>query len=157
MFDFAFVIAVTLILAMLGTHFYFADKIRRKIKNEQENYSETMAKAQVASFRNLVENQSLQLSTSSPYNKLEEYYTDLYKKQFDGLDMITEALRLESWLNNTMFLFFIAITLFLVTGIFPYISILEYSLSEFSVPSMISGVIAVIIASFRIYQIGKRV
>ena len=97
-----------------------------------------------------------QVSISPPDKELEEYYSELYKKQFEGLDKIAEALRLESWLSNTMFLFFVAISLFLATGVFPYLSILEYSLSTFSLPSMISGVIAVIIASFRIYQIGKK-
>lgn len=158
MFDFAFAVAIPLILAMLGTHYYFADKIRKKIKDEQDNYCKTMAKAQVNSLRNFMEKMSSpKLPATPPYNKLEEYYTNLFKKQFEGLDKIAEALRLESWLSNTMFLFFVAITLFLATGVFPYISIMEYSLSGFSVPSMISGVIAVIIASFRIYQIGKRV
>lgn len=155
MFDFAFVIAVSLILAMIGTHYYFADKIHNKIKNEQDNYSKTIAKAQVTELRNLIE--KYPFSTNPPYDKLEEYYTDLYKKQFDGLDKIAEAMRLENWLSTTMLLFFIAITLFFVTGVFPYVSILEYSLSGFSIPSMISGVIAIVIAVFRIYQISRKV
>lgn len=155
MFDFAFAIAVPLILAMLGTHYYFADKIRKRIKDEQDKYCKTMAKAQVDSIRSLIEKH--RLSTSPPYNKLEEHYTNLFKKQFEGLPKWVEALRLESWLSNTMFLFFIAIALFLATGVFPYIYILEHSLSDFSIPSMISGVIVVIIASYRIYQIGKRI
>ena len=157
MFDFAFGIAVSLILAMIGSHYYFADKIHKKIKDEQENYCKSIAKAQVTDFRNLIERQSPQLSTIPPYDRLEEYYTDLYKKQFEGLDRIAEAMRLENWLSNTMLLFFIAIALFFATGVFPYISVLEYSLSGFSVPSMISGIIAVMTASFRIYQIGKKV
>ena len=39
MYEFAFVVAVALIPAMLYTHHYFADKIRRKIKDEQDKYS----------------------------------------------------------------------------------------------------------------------
>ena len=55
-----------------------------------------------------------------------------------------------------MFLFFVAITLFLASGVFPQLCILEYSLSTFSLPSIISGVIAGVVASFRIYQIDKK-
>ena len=155
MFDFAFAIAVTLILPMLGTHYYFADKIRKKIKDAQSNYSGVMAKAQVNGLRNLITKYSSQ--TNPPYNAIEKYYESLSMKQFDGIEKIVEAMKLENWLSNVMFFFFVAITLFLATGVFSYLSILEYSLSTFSLPSMISGVIAVIIASFRIYQIGKRV
>jgi len=118
-------------------------------------YAETLAKNQVDGFKALV--QKYGSFPFPPYDKLEEFYCDLYKKQFEGLDDIAEAWRIENFLNNAMFFFFVAIALFLFTGIFPYISISDYSLSGFSVPSMISGVIAVIIACLRIYQIGKKV
>jgi len=153
MFDSAFVVAVALIVPLLGTHFYFKDKVKNEFEKRKSKYSETMAKHQVDGLKSLTEKYgNLQ---SLPYDKLEEYYCDLYKKQFDGLDDISEALRLENYLNNTMFLFFSAITLFSLAGVFPYISTSEFTLAGFSVPTMVGGVIATIMASFRIYQIGK--
>ena len=155
MFDFAFGIAVGLILPLLGTHYYFRDKIRKNFENKKDKYSEMMAKAQVDSFRSLIEKYSYQ--ATPPWDEIEKHYSNLYKKQFNGLDNIAEALRLENLLSNTMFFFFTAIALFLFTGVFPYISISDFSLSVFSIPSMISGVVAIIMACFRIYQMGKRV
>lgn len=155
MFDFAFGIAVALILPMLGTHYYFRDKIRKNYESKKDEYSKMMAKAQVDSFKNLIE-KHLNRPTP-PYDELEKYYFNLHKKEFEGLDGIVEALRIENLLYNAMFFFFVAIALFLFTGVFPYIFISDYSLSGFSTPSMISGVIAVIIACIRIYQIGKKV
>ena len=88
---------------------------------------------------------------------LKQCITELYKRQFHGVDDLSEAFRLEEYLNNTMFFFFVAIALFLSTGIFPYINIFNYSFSVFSIPSMISGVISVIIACYRIYKISKTI
>jgi len=155
LFNFAFGIAVALILPMLGTHYYFKDKIRKNSENKKDEYSKMMAKIQVDSFKNIFEKYSNR--PTPPYDELEKLYFNLHKKEFEGLDGIVEGLRLENFLYNAMFFFFVAIALFLFTGIFPYISISDYSLSGFSVPSMISGVIAVIIACLRIYQIGKKV
>jgi len=151
MYDFAFVVAVSLIVPLLGVHHYFGDKIRKKF--EKEKYSETLAKAQIDGLKDLIERYPHQ--SNPPYDEIEKYYSTLYVKQFDGLGGIAQALRLENFLNNTMFLFFVAVTLFLFTGLSPYISISDFSLSVFSIPSMISGVIAAIMACFRIYQIGK--
>ena len=155
MFDFAFGIAVGLILPLLGTHYYFKDKIRRNFERKKDEYSKMIAKAQVNGLKSLIEKHSYR--ATPPYDEIEEYYSNLHKKQFNGLDGIAEALRLENLLNNTMFLFFTAIALFLFTGVFPYISISDFSLSVFSIPSMISGVVAITMACFRIYQMGKKV
>jgi hypothetical protein len=153
MFDFAFPVAVALIAPLLGTHYYFKDKIKKEFEKRKGKYAETMGKNQVEGFKALI--QRYESSSFPPYDKLEEFYCDLYKKQFEGLDDITEALKLENFLNNTMFFFFSAIALFLLAGVFPYISTSEFTLAGFSVPSMIGGVIATIMACFRIYQIGK--
>lgn len=155
MFDFAFGVGVALIIPMIYAHSYFNSKIRKNIKNQQDEYAKMMAKTAVDELKRLVEKPLA--SMTPPYDEIETMYTNLYKKQFDGIDNIAEAMRLENWLSNSMFLFFVAIALFLFAGVFPYISIADNSLSGFSVPSMISGVIATIVASFRIYQIGKKV
>jgi hypothetical protein len=152
-YDFAFVVAVSLIVPLLGVHHYFGDKIRKKLEKEKEKYSETIAKAQIDGLKNLIEHCPHQ--SKPPYDELKKYYSTLCMKQFDGLGGIAQALRLENFLNNTMFLFFVAVTLFFFTGVFPYISISDFSFSVFSIPSMISGVISIIMACFRIYQIGK--
>ncbi len=153
MFDFAFAVAVALIAPLLATHYYFKDKIKKEFEKRKSKYSETMAKNQVDGFKALI--QKYGTSEIPPYDKFEEYYCDLYKKQFEGLDDITEALRLENFLNNTLFFFFSAIALFLLAGIFPYVATSDFTLAGFSVPSMIGGVIATIMACFRIYQIEK--
>lgn len=114
-----------------------------------------MAKTQVESIKNLIE--KFQYQTVPPYEKLEESYFNLYMKQFEGYDDLIDAFRLENKFNNTMFFFFSAIVLFFLTGLFPYISIFDHSLSDFSVPSMIIGVISVIFACYQIIQISRRV
>lgn len=155
MFEFAFVVAVGLIVPLLGTHYYFKDKIKNEIEKRKGKYAETLAKNQIDGLKSLI--QKYGSSPLPPFDKLEEYYCELYKKQFEGLDDIAEVFRLENFLNNTMFFFFSAIALFLLAGVFPYISTSEFTLAGFSVPSMVGGVIATIMACFRIYQIGKRV
>ncbi len=155
MFDWAFGFAIGLIGALLATHYYFKDKIRKNFERRKDEYSEMMAKIQTDDLKKLIEkyfNQPI-----PPYDELQKYYSTLYKKQFDGLDDISEALKLENLLSNTMFLFFVAASLSLLTGLFPYISITDFSLSAFSIPSMIFGVIATIMACFGIYQMGKKV
>ncbi len=111
-----------------------------------------MAQDQVDNIRKIDE---LRSRPVPPYDEIKTIYTELYKRQFNGIEDVNEAFRLEDYLNNTMFFFFVAIALFLFTGVFPYINILNYSFSVFSIPSMISGVISVIIACYRIYKIGK--
>jgi hypothetical protein len=155
MFDFAFAVGVALIIPLIYAHSHFNNKIRKNIKNQQEEYAKMMAKTVVDELKRLIEKPLA--SVTPPYNEIEMMYTNLYKKQFDGIDNIVEAMKLENWLSNSTFLFFVASALWLFAGIFPYISIGDSSLSGFSIPSIISGVIATIIASFRIYQIGKKV
>lgn len=153
MFEFAFGVAVALIVPLLGTHYYFKDKIKNEIEKRKNKYAETSAKNQVEGLKALIENYGS--FPFPPLDKLEEYYCDLYKKQFEGIDDIADVFRLENLLNNTMFFFFGAIALFLLAGVFPYISTSQFTLEGFSVPSMVGGVIATIMACFRIYQIGK--
>lgn len=153
MFDFAFAVAVALTAPLLGTHYYFKDKIKKESEKRKSKYAETQAKNQVEGFKTLIQEYGNSLIPT--YDKLEEYYCDLYKKQFEGIDNIIEASRLENFLNNTMFFFFTAIALFLLAGVFPYIATSEFTLAGFSVPCMIGGAIATIMACFRIYQIGK--
>ena len=151
-FNFAFVVATCLIASLIGTHYYFKDKIKNYYECKKNEYSNRVAQDSVDGIKEIDE---LRSRPSPPYDEMKTIYTEMYKKQFNGVDDLLEASRLEDYLNNTMFFFFVAIALFLFTGIFPYINILNYSFSVFSIPSMISGVISVIIACYRIYKIGK--
>jgi len=155
MFDFAFAFAAALIGAMLITNHHFRDKINKRIKKSQDGYSTNLAKFTTEELQKFIVKHGDE--REPPLDALQEYYKSLYLKQFDGIETITEALSLNNLLNSTILLFLIAIALFLVTGVFPYISIAEYSLLEFCVPSLISGTIAVIFACFGIYKISKKV
>jgi hypothetical protein len=155
MFDFAFGFAVALIAVMLGTHHYYQDRISKRIKKSQEDYSEMVAKNYMEGFKNL-EKKYPDDKEPSPED-FQALIKNNMMKQFDGIEVLFQTLDLRFLLNITMLLWFIAITLFMVTGMFPYVSIGEFSLSGFSVPSMIAGTIAVIFACYGVYKISRKV
>lgn len=154
-FNFAFGFAVGLIGAMLVTNHYFHDKIDKKVKKTQEDFSEKMAKDYVERFDNLAK--KYPNGKEPPNDELQECIKSSAMKQFDWMKIIFEALDLRFLLNLIMLLWFIAIALWMATGMFPYISIAEISLSGFSIPSMIAGTIAVIFACFGIYRISRKI
>jgi len=155
MFDFAFGFAVALIAVMLATHHYYQDRIGKRIKKSQEDYSEMIAKNYMEGLKNL-EKKHPGDKEPSPED-FQEFIKSNVMRQFDGTEIILQGLDLRVLLNITMLLWFIAITLFMVTGMFPYVSIGEFSLSGFSVPSMIAGTIAVIFACYGVYKISRKV
>lgn len=155
MFDFAFGFAVALIAVMLATHHYYRDRIGKRIKKSQEDYSEMIAKNYMEGLKSL-EKKYPGDKEPSPED-FQEFIKSNVMRQFDGTEIILQGLDLRVLLNITMLLWFIAITLFMVTGMFPYVSIGEFSLSGFSVPSMIAGTIAVIFACYGVYKISRKV
>ena len=148
-------IGIALIIPLLYTHSHFKDRVQKNFDNKKREYSENMAKITVSAFKNLYEKYPYQ--PTPPFNELEKMYADLYEKQWLGLDQISSAIRLENYLSNTMFLFFLSIASFLSAGALPNIIIFNQALQDLSPPFLIAGILSVAIACYRVYQIGKKV
>ena len=71
-FNFTFGVAIGLIMALLGTHYYFRDKINNYWEHKKDEYSKGMAEAQVDSIRQIIE--KTQYQTTSSYDELKTVY-----------------------------------------------------------------------------------
>lgn len=150
MFEFAFYAAIMLIASMIATHYYFADKIKHNINKAREEWCKEVAKFNVERLKRFIETYGQQ--ATPPYDKLEEFYTDLYKKELETVDVIVSAERPSRWLDDSLKCFISSIILFFVAGV---LSLPQISLSEYSVPTLLVGSLMVIVAALQIYRVTK--
>jgi hypothetical protein len=146
MFEFAIYLAVTLLGCMTATHWYFSDKVKTYRNQAKERFCSSLAEFNIERLREFLQLYGSQ--SIPPYEKLKEMYQKIYKNELEAIDMLVNAEKPSRWLNNALLSFVIAIILFFICGVLSYTPFFT-----FSFPTLLVGIIMVIVGAVEIYRI----